>query len=189
MCLFSGTSRTSAAVCVAFRIIGQAVVDDVGEVVDVQTACGNVGSHQQLQVAYAEFLHDGIALRLAQFTVQRVGIVTFLHQFVGNFLSFLAGTAEDDAVYLRIVIYDAFQGGVLIFGMNGEHHVFHVAGSFISASDGDFLCIVQVFLEIRAISGLMVAENSSVLRSWGTSARMALMLSVNPCSAFRPPRP
>ena len=97
--------------CVAFRIIGQAVVDDVGEVVDVQTACGNVGSHQQLQVAYAEFLHDGIALRrLAQFTVQRVGIVTFLHQFVGNFLSFLAGTAEDDAVYLRIVIYDAFQG-------------------------------------------------------------------------------
>ena len=98
-----------------------------------------------MQVAYAEFLHDGIALRLAQFTVQRVGIVTFLHQFVGNFLSFLAGTAEDDAVYLRIVIYDAFQGGVLIFGMNGEHHVFHVAGSFISASDGDFLCIVQVF--------------------------------------------
>ena len=48
-------------------------------------------------------------------------------------------------VYLRIVIYDAFQGGVLILGMNGEHHVFHVAGSFISASDGDFLCIVQVF--------------------------------------------
>ena len=75
----------------AFRIIGQAVVDDVGEVVDVQSACGNVGSHQQLQVAYAEFLHDGIALRLAQFTVQRVGIVTFLHQFVGNFLSFLCG--------------------------------------------------------------------------------------------------
>ena len=33
---------------------------------------------------------------------------------------------------------------------------------------------------MRAISGLIVAENSNVLRSCGTSARMALMLSVNP---------
>ena len=35
-------------------------------------------------------------------------------------------------------------------------------------------------MEIRAISGLMVAEKRSVLRSWGTSARIALILSVNP---------
>lgn len=33
---------------------------------------------------------------------------------------------------------------------------------------------------MRAISGLIVAENNRVLRSCGTSARMALMLSVNP---------
>ena len=34
--------------------------------------------------------------------------------------------------------------------------------------------------QMRAISGLMVAEKSKVFRSLGTSARIALMLSVNP---------
>ena len=51
---FSGASRTSAAVRVAFRIIRQAVIDDMGKVVNVQAACGHIGGYQQLQVAYAE---------------------------------------------------------------------------------------------------------------------------------------
>ena len=141
---FSGASRTSAAVRVAFRIIGQAVIDDMGKVVNVQAACGHIGGYQQLQVAYAELLHDGIALRLAQFAVQSVGVVTFLHQFV-DFLCFLTGTAENDTVYLRVIIHDTFQSGVFIFGMNGENHVFHVVCAFILASDGNFLGVVQVF--------------------------------------------
>ena len=42
----SGTSGTSATMCVAFRIIRQAVVDHVCQVVYVQSACGNVRSNQ-----------------------------------------------------------------------------------------------------------------------------------------------
>ena len=41
----SGTSRTSAAVCVAFRIIGQAVVDHVCQIVHIQAAGSHIGSN------------------------------------------------------------------------------------------------------------------------------------------------
>ena len=98
-----------------------------------------------MQVADTEFLHDGVALRLAQFAMQRVGIISFLHQLVGNFLCFLAGAAENDAVYLRIIVNNAFQGSVFVFGMNGENHMLHVACAFILTPDSDFLCVVQVF--------------------------------------------
>lgn len=58
--------------------------------------------------------------------------------------------------------------------------MFNVVGTFILTANSDFFRIAQVILEMRAISGLIVAENNRVLRSCGTSARMALMLSVNP---------
>ena len=60
----SGASGTSAAVSVAFGVVGQAVVDDVRQVVHVQSAGGHVGGHEQLQVADAKLLHHGVALRL-----------------------------------------------------------------------------------------------------------------------------
>ena len=61
----SGTSCTSATVSVAFGIIRQAIIDDVGQIVHIQSAGGNVRGNQDLQVADTEFLHDGITLCLA----------------------------------------------------------------------------------------------------------------------------
>ena len=54
-----------------------------------------------------------------------------MHQFIGNFLCLFAGTAEDDTVNLRIIVYDAFQGGVFIFCMYGIDHMLHVARTFV----------------------------------------------------------
>ena len=89
--------------------------------------------------------------------MQRVSVITFLHQFIGNFLCLFAGTAEDDTVNLRIIVYDAFQGGVFIFCMYGIDHMLHVARTFVLASDGDLFCIVKVVLRntgyFRAHSG------------------------------------
>ena len=66
----TGTSGTSAAVCVAFRIIRQPVVDDVCQVVYVQSACGNVCGYQYLEVANTELLHHRVTLCLRKFSVQ-----------------------------------------------------------------------------------------------------------------------
>ncbi len=65
----AGASGTSASVRVALGVVGQTVVDDVRQVVHVQSACGHVGSHQQLEVTLTELLHHQVALRLAQFSV------------------------------------------------------------------------------------------------------------------------
>ena len=66
----SGAARASAAVGVALGVVGQAVVDDVGQVVDVESAGGHVGGHEQLQVSLAELLHHEVALLLGKLAVQ-----------------------------------------------------------------------------------------------------------------------
>ena len=61
---FPGSAGTSAAVRVSLYVVGQSVVDDVGQVGNVESAGGNVGGDEQLQVSQSEFLHDGIPLGL-----------------------------------------------------------------------------------------------------------------------------
>ena len=46
--------------------------------------------------------------------MQRVGVVAVLYQFVGDLLRLFAGTAEDDAVDVRVEVGDAFQSQVLV---------------------------------------------------------------------------
>jgi len=61
---FAGTTGTTTAVGVAFRIIGQAVIDDMGQVGDIQTTGGHVSGNQELNVADTKFVHHVIALLL-----------------------------------------------------------------------------------------------------------------------------
>ena len=49
---------------VGSQIVGQSIVDDVREVVDVETARRNIGSHQELKRMLAEFFHHCVALHL-----------------------------------------------------------------------------------------------------------------------------
>ena len=60
----SGTSCTSATVRITFRIVRQSVVDDVCQVVYVQSARGYIGGYQNLDVADAELLHHRVTLCL-----------------------------------------------------------------------------------------------------------------------------
>ena len=78
------------------------------QIVYVKSTGSHVSCNEQLQITDAEFLHNGIPLCLGKFAMQRIGIVTFLHQFVCNFLSLFTGTAENDTVYLWVVIDDTF---------------------------------------------------------------------------------
>ena len=64
------TARTARAVGVVLDIIGQTVVDDVCEVVDIQATGSDIGSYQQLNSVLAELLHSQVALLLRQVTVQ-----------------------------------------------------------------------------------------------------------------------
>ena len=56
-----GTTRTTAAVHVSLDVVGQVVIDDVGQLLHVDATGGHIGSHQKLQTAFAEVIHDIVA--------------------------------------------------------------------------------------------------------------------------------
>ena len=62
--LLSCSSCTSRTVRVALDVVGQTIVDDVCQVVHVQSACCHVGSHEELCEVLAKLLHGEVALLL-----------------------------------------------------------------------------------------------------------------------------
>ena len=144
--LLAGTARTSAAVGVVFDVVGQTVVDDVCQVVDIQSAGSHVGGHEQLQMAQTELLHHEVTRRLRQLAVQCVGVIALLHQLVGNLLRLKSCAAEDDAVDIRIEIDDALQRLILVPGMYAEDHVVDIRRALVLASYGYLLRVVQIVL-------------------------------------------
>ena len=93
---------------VVLDIIRQSEVDDVSQIVHIQSSCSHIGSHQQLCQMIAELLHRKVSLLLTQVAMQRLGIIAILDEFVGNLLRLDLGATEDDGKNTRIVVYDTF---------------------------------------------------------------------------------
>ena len=142
--LLSGASCTSAAVGIAFRVVGHAIVDDVGQIVHVQSACRHIGGNEQLGAVFAELLHGEVALLLAQFAMQGIGVVSVAYQIVRHLLCLHSGAAEDDGVDAGIEVHNALQCQVFVFGVNHIIDVVYAFGSFVSASHLDGVRAVQV---------------------------------------------
>ena len=137
---------SSAAMGIAFRIVRKPVVYNMRKVVHVKSACRHVGSHQQLEIPDSELLHHQVALRLGKVSVERIRIVSLLHQFVGDLLRFSLGAAEDDAVYLRIVVHNPLESLVLVLGMNHIDDMPDVRGALVAPADGNLPGVVQIIL-------------------------------------------
>lgn len=91
-------SRSADAMDVILRCVRVVVVDDVLHILDVETACGNVGGDQDVGAAVAEALQHVIALVLALIAVNRVRLVTFALDDLQDVLDLLLGLHEDDAL-------------------------------------------------------------------------------------------
>ena len=65
----SGAASTTAAVSVGGNIVGQAVVDDMSEVIYIDATGSHIGSYEQLYVVFAEFFHHEVALSLREVAV------------------------------------------------------------------------------------------------------------------------
>ena len=84
--------------CVYSRIVGQSVVYYMCQVVDIQTAGSDVGSHQHRNNTVAELAHHYVALLLRQVAVKSLGIISVGYKAVGDFLGIASGAAEDYGV-------------------------------------------------------------------------------------------
>ena len=116
----------------------------MGKVVHIESASGHIGSHEELQVAVAEFLHHEVALLLREVAVEGVGIVAVGQQFGGNLLGILAGAAEDNAVDGRIEIYNTLEGFVFVLGVNQIIDMPDVGRSFVFMAYGNLDGIVHI---------------------------------------------
>ena len=131
---------------VVLRVVGQAVVDNVGEVVHIESACCHVGGYKELDAALAELLHREVALLLRQFAVQGIGIVAVLDELVGYLLRLHTGAAEYDAIDMWVVVDDTLQGEVFVLRVHHIIYVVHVLGALVLVAYHDFVGIGEVVL-------------------------------------------
>src|SRR4051812_33026473 len=92
-----GTGATGAAdaVQVGLLVLGALVVHDVGDAGDVDTAGGDVGGDQDVDLAAAEGAQRLLAGALAEVAVHRCGGEAPLDELVGHLLRGALGAAED----------------------------------------------------------------------------------------------
>ena len=129
---------------VVLHIVGQAVVDDVSEVLHVQAARCHVGGNEKLHVVVAELLHRQIALLLREFAVQRFRIVAVTNEMVRHFLRFHSRAAKDDGIDSGEIVHDTLQGDILVFGLDEIVDVVDVFSTFVSRADDNFLIVSEV---------------------------------------------
>ena len=76
--------------------------------------------------------------------MQRIGVVAILYQFVGDLLRLFAGTAEDDAVDVRVKVGDTFQREVLVLCTDHVVDIADILIALVLVADHDFLRILHV---------------------------------------------
>ena len=144
--LLARTARTATAVGVALDIGGQSVVDDVRQVIDVETTCGHIRRHEYLGEVAAKLLHRQVALRLREVAVERLRIVAIAYQLVGYLLRLALRATEDDGVDLRIEVHDTLQGQVFVLRVDHVIDMVHILRTLIATADHDLLVVVEVAL-------------------------------------------
>ena len=90
-----GAAGAADAVHVGLLVVGTLVVDDVGDVVDVDAAGGDVGGHQDVGVAGPERFQRLLAGHLTQVAVHGADLEAAFGQLVGDLLRGALGTGED----------------------------------------------------------------------------------------------
>ncbi len=88
-------ARAADAVDVGLLVVGSLVVDDVGDVGDVDTARGHVGGHQHVDLARAERAQCLLPGTLAEIAVDGGGGEAAFAQVVGDLLRRALGPGED----------------------------------------------------------------------------------------------
>ena len=142
----SSTACTARAVGVALYVVGESVVDDMGEFVNVKTTSCHVSCHKKLHAMLTELLHGEVTLSLREFAMERLCIVAILNEFVRYLLSLHTSAAEYDSVDLWIVVGNTLQGIVLVARAYHIIYMIDVLCTFIAASHHDFLGIGEVVL-------------------------------------------
>ena len=142
----ASTTCSTTTVRVVLDIVRQSEVDNMRQVVNIQSSRCYIRRHQQLRQMVTELLHRQVALLLGEIPMQRLGIIAVTDEFIGNLLCLDLRTTEDNGEDSGVIVYDAFQGEVLILGIHQIIDVVHILRPLVAATHDDLLIVMQVFL-------------------------------------------
>ena len=103
----AGAPGAPDAVDVGLGIVRHVVVDDVADALDVEPARGDVGGHDDLDLAVAQAPDDAFALRLVHVAVHRLRRVAARLQPLGQLGRADLGADEDQHGLGRLELQDA----------------------------------------------------------------------------------
>ena len=140
------TAGTTDAVHVGLGVVGDVVVNNQGDALNVQAACRHVGCHEDVDATVTQGVNGALTQLLGDVTVNRCCRETACLQLVGDFLGFLLGAHEDNDA---VIVFDLEHAGhcVQLVGV----HDLHVALSNVCAGgglslDANLAGVVQVLL-------------------------------------------
>ena len=130
----SGTAGTANAVGVVFGLHRQAKIEDMGDGGHVDSACRDVGRHQDLHMTLAQRHQPTVAKALVQRPVQGHGTEAFLLQVVGESIALDLRAGEDDGLIDRGVTQPVVQQPALVLRVvSPEQHFADVLVALLRA--------------------------------------------------------
>ena len=99
----SSASGTADAVDEVFGHFGDVIVDDVGDVITMQSAGRDVGGDEHLEAAFLKSAEGAVALRLRAIAVNHGGGEAVAGQFLGEALGAALGAGEDERLSFFVV--------------------------------------------------------------------------------------
>ena len=142
----AGTTCSAASVRIILHIIRHSIVDNVCQVVHIQSAGCHIRSHQQLCSVLTELLHGKVALLLGEVAMQSIGIIAVANQVISHLLRLHTRATENNSIDTRIEIHQTFQGQVLILGMNHVIDVIDVLSTLVATTHLNLTFLLQIIL-------------------------------------------
>lgn len=139
---------------VVFHLLGELVVDDEGEPLDINAPSGDVGGDEELGALFLKGAHDGVALLLGEVALEDIhGKSLGGELFTEDDGSGLGAAEDDTAVIVLALEKSGDEGGFLVAAANGEL-VVNVAVDDVGLVDFELMGLGRHAVLDEAVNGV-----------------------------------
>lgn len=143
---FPCSSGSADAVDVAFGVAGNVVVDDVGDVVNVQSSGRDVGGDEDAVPSAVEVFDDAVASCLAESGVDAAASVASLVEDVAESFGPVFGVDENHDFAVLCFFEDFEQLAEFLFSVNADDFLSDVFDGYFVGLQQQVFWVVHVFL-------------------------------------------
>lgn len=139
----SGTTCAADTVYIGLRYFGQLIVDHMGEVIDVDTPCGNISCHKDAGRAAFKITQCILPGTLGFIAMDRFSLDALFGQELAQFIRTVFGPGKDQGRFDAIIIQHVFEQEGLVFLLGEKHGLVDGLGGRRYRGNFHFYRIVQ----------------------------------------------